>query len=275
LHVDHPHWTHHSDTDPDPQALGLTSHHLAYVIYTSGSTGTPKGVMVEHCSVAHLAQAQIARFHVSADSHVMQFASPGFDASISEMVMALCAAATLYLPTQTERQTGPGLLDYLSRHGITHATLPPALFQDHTHLERLTAQQTLILAGEAPKLELIQALAKQTQTTVINGYGPTEGTVCATAWTCPAEVSELTAVPIGRPIANTRIYLLDSYGQPVPLGAVGEIYIGGAGVARGYLNRPELTAERFLADPFVADPLARMYKTGDLARYLPDGNLVF
>ncbi|MCP3468523.1 non-ribosomal peptide synthetase (plasmid) [Bradyrhizobium sp. CCGUVB23] len=131
------------------------------------------------------------------------------------------------------------------------------------------ASQVLILAGELPKAELIRSLAPAS---IVNAYGPTEATVCATVWSCPAGFDG-DIVPIGRPIANTRVYLLDGHGAPVPFGAAGELYIGGAGVARGYLNRPELTAARFIASPFVAGD--RLYKTGDLARYLPDGNLEF
>ncbi|MBH5403202.1 AMP-binding protein, partial [Bradyrhizobium sp. CNPSo 4010] len=149
-----------------------------------------------------------------------------------------------------------------------HATLPPALLQGSQKLEGL-GSQVLILAGELPKAELIRSLAPAS---IVNAYGPTEATVCAATWSCPDEFDGA-IVPIGRPIANTRVYLLDGHGAPVPFGAVGELYIGGAGVARGYLNRPELTAERFIASPFVDGD--RLYKTGDLARYLPDGNLEF
>src|SRR5206468_10746063 len=160
------------------------------------------------------------------------------------------------------------LSDYLRSEDITHATLPPAMLQASKNLECLTSQ-VLILAGEMPKAELIQSLAPAS---IVNAYGPTETTTFATVWDCPADFNGA-VVPIGRPIANTRVYLLDGHGAPVPFGAVGELYIGGAGVARGYLNRPELTAERFIASPFVDGD--RLYRTGDLARYLPDGNLEF
>ncbi|WP_340622349.1 AMP-binding protein [Xenorhabdus siamensis] len=136
----------------------------------------------------------------------------------------------------------------------------------------ITKKGRLIDIWEKPSTALIQALCGRV--TLFNAYGPTEITVCATVWHCPSDYTD-SAVPIGRPTANTQIYLLDAHGQPVPLGAVGELYIGGVGVARGYLNRPELTAERFLLDPFSDSPDARMYRTGDLARYLPDGNLEF
>ncbi|WP_143151505.1 non-ribosomal peptide synthetase, partial [Rhizobium tibeticum] len=251
-------------------ALGLTSRHLAYVIYTSGSTGTPKGVMVEHQSLVNLGLAQIGLFGVCSNSRIVQFASFGFDASAWELVMAFGSSAALHLPADEIRQAGNKLSDYLRSDAITHATLPPALLQASRDLECL-ASQVLILAGELPKAELIRSLVPAS---IVNAYGPTEATVCATIWNCPADFDGA-IIPIGRPIANTRIYLLDGHGAPVPFGAVGELYIGGAGVARGYLNRPELTAERFMADPFSKEPGARMYRSGDLARYLPDGNLEF
>ncbi|WP_338910436.1 non-ribosomal peptide synthase/polyketide synthase [Mycetohabitans rhizoxinica] len=258
--------------DTNPAVPGLTARDLAYVIYTSGSTGTPKGVMVPHCGVVNLAQAQIACFGVNARSRILQFASFSFDASSSEMVMAFGSGATLYLPPKAVRHDRRELWDYLARHAITHATLPPALLQHSEDLLSLSLPLTVILAGEAPSSTLIQALAKQG--TVFNAYGPTEATVCATIWRGLRDFDGK-VVPIGRPIANTRLYLLDAHKQPVPLGAVGELYIGGVGVARGYLNRPELTAERFMRDPFTDEPDARMYRTGDVARYLPDGNLEF
>ncbi|UVK49252.1 amino acid adenylation domain-containing protein (plasmid) [Mesorhizobium sp. AR07] len=254
--------------DPEPRALGLTSRHLAYVIYTSGSTGTPKGVMVEHRGVVNLGLAQIELFGVGSNSRVVQFASLGFDASAWEMIMALGSGAALHLPADEFRQASARLSHYLKSETITHATLPPALLQEGRSAEYL-ASQALILAGELPKAELIRRLPAGS---VINAYGPTETTVCATTWTCPADFDG-SIVPIGRPIANTRVYLLNGHGALVPFGAVGELYVGGAGVARGYLNRPELTADRFIASPFVEGD--RLYKTGDLARYLPDGNLEF
>ncbi len=256
----------------NPQVFGLSPHHLAYIIYTSGSTGTPKGVMIEHQSVVNLAHAQAAYFEVHPGSRVLQFASPGFDASIWEIIMAFGSGAGLYLPPDEARRDKNALWDYLEKHAITHATLPPALLQDGEDLVRLSTPLRLILAGEAPNLTLLRSLLHQG--TVFNAYGPTETTICATAWRCPQELSSETIL-IGRPIANTRLYLLDTQHQPVPLGTAGELYIAGVGIARGYLNRPELSAERFFSDPFSHRENARMYKTGDLARYLPDGNLEF
>ncbi|WP_340618805.1 amino acid adenylation domain-containing protein, partial [Xenorhabdus entomophaga] len=258
--------------DNNPQIPALTSRHLAYVIYTSGSTGRPKGVMIEHQSLVNLTLEHIAQFDVGITSRMLQFASFGFDASVWEIMMALSCGAMLIIPTETIRQDPHRLWHYLEEQSVTHACLTPALLRDGADLPALTIKPTVILGGEAPSPALIQTLNRQAK--VFNAYGPTEITVCATTWNCPPDYTG-GLIPIGRPAVNKRVYLLDKHGQPVSLGAVGELYIGGVGMARGYLNRPELTAERFLTDPFSDQPDARMYRTGDLARYLPDGNLVF
>ncbi|MCA6219090.1 non-ribosomal peptide synthetase, partial [Photorhabdus antumapuensis] len=258
--------------DNNPQVSGLTPQHLAYVIYTSGSTGRPKGVMIEHCSVVNLTLTQITQFNVCATSRMLQFASFGFDASVWEIMMALSCGAILVIPTETVRQDPQRLWHYLEEQAVTHACLTPAMFHDGADLPAIAIKPTLIFAGEAPSTALFQALCSRAD--LFNAYGPTETTVCATTWDCPSNYTG-GLIPIGSPTANKRLYLLDEHGKPVPLGTVGELYIGGVGVARGYLNRPELTAERFLNDPFSYEVGARMYRTGDLARYLPDGNLVF
>ena len=250
---------------------GARADNLAYIIYTSGSTGAPKGVMVEHRGVVNLAQAQIAMFGACDSSRVVQFASFAFDASVFEMMMALGSGAALLLPAREQRQA-EALLDYLAENAVTHATLPPALLTTRPQGERWASLQTVVLAGEAPGIGLIKAFSPHIS--VFNAYGPTEATVWATTWLRPPGFDGVT-VPMGRPIGNARIYVLDSYGEPVPSGMVGEIYIGGVGVARGYWNRPELTAERFLLDPFRDEPGARMYRSGDLARYRSDGELEF
>ncbi|MBD2786221.1 amino acid adenylation domain-containing protein [Xenorhabdus sp. DI] len=263
--------------DHNPQRPALTSRHLAYVIYTSGSTGMPKGVMVEHRGLVNLIQDKIARFDLLPTSRMLQFASFGFDAGVWEIMMALCSGAALVIPDEAVRQDSHRLWHYLQAQSVTHACLTPALLRDGTDLPTITVKPTLILGGEAPSAALLKALRHKA--TLFNAYGPTEITVCATHWQCPSDDTGVNntegLIPIGRPTANTRLYLLNTLGQPVPLGAVGELYIGGVGVARGYLNRPDLTDERFLADPFSDDADARMYRTGDLVRYLPDGNLVF
>ncbi|MER8589958.1 AMP-binding protein, partial [Mesorhizobium sp. M1338] len=217
LETDTSAWAGLPASDPDPYALGLTPRHLAYVIYTSGSTGAPKGVMVEHQGVVNLGLAQIALFGVHSNSRIVQFASFGFDASTWELVMAFGSGAALHFPGDEIRQASGKLSDYLRNEAITHATLPPALLQGSQNLDGL-ASQVVILAGELPRAELIRGLPAAS---IVNAYGPTETTVCATVWSCPKDFAG-SIVPIGRPIANTRVYLLDGHGAPVPFGAVGE-----------------------------------------------------
>lgn len=247
----------------------VTPAHLAYVIYTSGSTGQPKGVLVEHRGLYNLAQAQINAFCVEPGHRVLQVASLNFDASISEIVMALGAGATLVLASVEAIFPGPALTQTLQQQAITHVTLVPSALALLTPTE-LPEIQTLIVAGEACSATLGARWQKGRR--FLNAYGPTEITVCATIMDCATWCDQQQPPPIGRPLANTQIYLLDQTGQPVPVGVTGELYIGGVGVARGYLNRPELTAEKFITNPFDS---GRLYKTGDLARWLPDGNIEF
>src|SRR6185437_12372644 len=259
-----------SSDNPDSRALGLTPAHLAYIIYTSGSTGRPKGVMNVHRGLTNLASAQIELFDVGPGSQVLQFASFSFDASIWEIVMALCSGACLHLASREALQPGEPLVTTLQQNAITHVTLPPTVLAT-LPAEASFTPMTLVVAGEACPAALAQQWAGKHR--LFNAYGPTESTVCASTYRCRPE--QAGPVPIGRPIANTTLYLLDAQRQPVPVGVTGEIYIGGVPVARGYLNRSDLTEERFLPDPFSVVPDARMYKTGDLGRYLPDGNLVY
>lgn len=241
---------------------------LAYVIYTSGSTGRPKGVLLEHHGLTNMVQAQIRAFEIGPDSRVLQFASPSFDASISEIFTALCAGAALCLASKADIMPGSALVGTIRRHAVTVITLPPSVLALMQPADVPTLR-TVAAAGEACGLDIVKRWADGRR--FLNAYGPTETTVCATIAHLPKDTKR---VSLGGPIANTRIYLLDRHLQPVPVGIAGEIHIAGIGLARGYLNRPELTAERFIANPFEA-PGARMYKTGDLARYLPDGSLEY
>ncbi len=245
---------------------------LAYTIYTSGSTGRPKGVMVTHRGLGNLARAQIAAFAVTEHSRVLQFASPSFDASVSELAMALLAGATLCLAPEPTLHSPPDLLRLLREQSITTVTLPPSLLAV-LPVEELPTLRTLVVAGEACQPEWL-ARWSATGRRLCNAYGPTEATVCATIAPWDGSRSPL---PIGRPIASTAVYILDQQMQPVPIGVPGELYLGGIGLARGYLGQPALTAERFVPHPFADEENAgaRLYKTGDLARYLPDGNLEF
>lgn len=232
---------------------------LAYCIYTSGSTGRPKGVLVGHQGICNLAQAQIRAFDVRADSRVLQFASLSFDASLSEIVMTLGAGATLVLTTQDDLLPGEELLNLLRERAITHVTLPPSALAV-MESEGLPALRTLVVAGEACPKEIVANWAPGRG--FFNAYGPSESTVCATI----AECDDGTRKPsIGRAIDNTKIYILDGNLQPVPVGVAGELHISSVGLAKGYLNRPQLTQAKFIANPFAA---GKLYKTGDLARYL-------
>ncbi|TRU25538.1 MAG: amino acid adenylation domain-containing protein [Microcystis aeruginosa Ma_QC_B_20070730_S2] len=259
----------------------VTASNLANVIYTSGSTGKPKGVMVEHQGLCNLALAQIDTFAVSSQSRVLQFASFSFDACISEVLMALGAGAALYLASKDNLMPGLPLIKQLRDNKITHITLPPSALVV-LPLDNLSSLQTIIVAGEACSPELVKKWSQGRN--FFNGYGPTEGSVCATIAKCTPVDEKIT---IGRPLPNVQIYILDPHLQPVPIGVAGELHIGGAGLARGYLNRPELTAEKFISNPFVSlDPpltpldkggnqWSKLYKTGDLARYLPDGRIEY
>ncbi|NTU44045.1 MAG: amino acid adenylation domain-containing protein [Chlorobiaceae bacterium] len=253
--------------------LAISPEQLAYIIYTSGSTGTPKGVAVSHRGVGNMVLAQISAFGVMAKSRVLLFASFSFDASVSEIATALCSGAELHLPDEEQRIPGLALRHYLEDSAITHITLPPTALA-LLPKAGLPLLESLVVAGEpcSPALAAFWSKGRR----FFNGYGPTEATVCTTIAECRHEdISPDRPLPIGRPIANTRLYLLDRNRQPVPTGIAGELYIGGVGLASGYLNRPELTAEKFIPDPFSSRPGERLYKTGDLVRYRTDGNLEF
>ncbi|GHO82466.1 non-ribosomal peptide synthetase/type I polyketide synthase [Dictyobacter formicarum] len=250
-------------------SVQVSPHNLAYIIYTSGSTGVPKGVMVEHWGLNNLAQAQIQFLDLKANSHVLQFSSFGFDAWVFEVFATLLANATLYLGSKETLLPGASLLQTMESLAITSVTLPPTALSALPYAE-LPHLQTIVSAGEACTVELISLWSVGRR--FINAYGPTEATVCATIMPCSPDMSH---PPIGHPINNTQIYLLNAALQPVPVGVPGEVYIGGAGLARGYLYRPEITAAAFLPHPFSDTPGARLYRTGDVARYQSDGTLEF
>jgi amino acid adenylation domain-containing protein len=248
---------------------GVRQGNLAYIIYTSGSTGRPKGVLIEHRGVCNLVKAQAMYFNVGPESRVLQFASLSFDASVSEMFVALAAGATLCLAARDSIMPGAALRRTLREQMITTVTLPPAVLGT-TGPENLSHLETVISAGEACPAEVSAKWSEGRR--FINAYGPTETSVCATM----CDRFEPGKTPsIGRPMTNTEVYILSEGLEPAPVGAPGSLEVGGAGLARGYHLRPELTAEKFRPHPFSAEPGARVYQTGDIARFLPGGQIEF
>jgi len=243
---------------------------LMYCIYTSGSTGLPKGVLVEHITVVNLVYAQKNEFKITADERILQFSSISFDASVEQIWLAFLSGAALVIISQETLGDIKALEKYIVEKKVSHIHTVPAylnelMIDDKRHLKRIIAGGDLCPPYLAERWQAYCAF--------YNEYGPTETTVTSIEYKAHAKDGYNNFVPVGKPIANTRIYVLDDEKQPVPDGSLGEIYIGGDGVARGYLNRPELTAERFIANPF--EPGQRMYRTGDLGRWLPDGNIEY
>ncbi|MFE4399204.1 amino acid adenylation domain-containing protein, partial [Kitasatospora sp. NPDC056808] len=242
--------------------------HPAYVIYTSGSTGTPKGVVVTHRGIAGFTAAAVENYAVGPGDRVLQFSSPSFDASVLELFVSVLTGATLVIPPDGP-WLGEELAAVLDGQRITHTLIPPAALATvpagaGRHL------RTLIVGAEACSAELVDRWAPGRR--MVNSYGPTEATIVAT-WTGPLTAG--TGAPtIGGALPHARVYVLDEAMRPQPTGTDGELYLGGEGVARGYLGRPGLTAARFVADPF-GPPGARLYRTGDRARFTADGELEF
>ncbi|MFZ5515903.1 MAG: amino acid adenylation domain-containing protein [Candidatus Zhuqueibacterota bacterium] len=252
--------------------LTLSEDNLAYVIYTSGSTGRPKGTLLSHKGFSNFITAFIREMGVSQDSRVLQFASISFDASVAEIYLALLSGAALYVARQETLLSVVDLSRYLQEQGITAVSLPPSMLTLLSE-QGLPALEAVISAGEACTRDIADRWAQNRR--FLNGYGPTEGTVGAT-WNVIREIPEgVTNISIGKAIQNKKIYILDQNLNPAPVGIAGELHIGGVGLARGYLNRPDLTAEKFIPNPFINKVGERMYRSGDLARYLPDGNIEF
>ncbi|HSE19641.1 MAG TPA: amino acid adenylation domain-containing protein [Pyrinomonadaceae bacterium] len=249
-------------------SAAATPDHLAYIIYTSGSTGRPKGVLVAHRGVTNMIEASLALFQVDSHSRILQNASLSFDASVLEIFLSLIGGATLCLVNGGV--SGTELAQLWRDYAITTIAITPSQLDTIPDGE-YPALQSIIVGGEACSAASAARWAHGRR--LFNAYAPTEATVYATA----AQYSEAAGrVPsLGWPISNMQIYLLDPHHQPVPTGVTGEIHVGGVGLARGYLNRPELTAERFIPDPFSRTPGARLYQTGDLARFVAGGEIEF
>ncbi len=255
-----------------PEPVALDPWNMAYIIYTSGSTGKPKGVMLRHGGLINTVEAQQKDFHVNEESCVLQFASYSFDASVCEIFLALFSGAQLHLIQRETILSEAEFTRYLNERQITTVTMPPSLLSlladsDLPHL------QTVVSVGEACSNELANKWYKKTR--FVNGYGPTEATIGCVWGQISAQDSGFYSAPIGKPIQNDRIYILDHQLQAVPIGVAGELCIASVGLARGYLHRPDLTAEKFIPNPFDTDQGSRLYKSGDLARWLPDGNIEF
>jgi amino acid adenylation domain-containing protein len=256
-----------------------TAENLAYVMYTSGSTGKPKGVEIIHRNIHRLVFG-VDYAQLDATQTILHMAPISFDASTLELWGALLHGARCILLAE-KIPTATSIGQVVLKHSVTTAWLTASLFNAviDEDLQALTGIKQLLTGGEALSVTHIRrALEKLPSTQLINGYGPHESTTFACCYAIPRSLSEMKhihSIPIGRPIGNTQVYVLDRHLNPVPIGVPGELHIGGAGLARGYLHQPELTNEKFIAHPFNDEPEARLYKTGDLVRYLPDGNIEF
>lgn len=253
------------------------SQNLAYVIYTSGTTGRPKGVAIEHRSIVnHLCWRQRA-FPLTSEDRFLQKASSSFDISVWEIFGPLIAGAELVLAKPGGEQDAAYLVRQMAGHQVTHAHFGPAMLRlilEEKEFPRCDSLRRVFCGGEPLTAELQSRFFERCAAELLSQYGPTETTVDVTFCKC-SSMPGIRPAPIGRPISNTRAYILDQHYQPVPIGITGELFIGGAGVARGYLNQPTLTAQKFCPDPFSDEPRARLFRTGDLCRYRADGNIEF
>jgi amino acid adenylation domain-containing protein len=260
--------------NPRPTALG---HHAAYVIYTSGSAAVPKGVINIHDGLRNRIQWMQQNYRLSALDRVLQKTPYTFDVSVWEFLWPLTSGASLVLAQPGGQRDSAHLVELIKSWQITTLHFVPSMlgiFLQEPGFEQCSSLRQVFCSGEALSYEVQQNFFERSAAVLHNLYGPTEASIDVTAWQCRRDYAAK-VVPIGRPIANTQIYILDEYLVPVPIGVVGEIHIGGDGLARGYLNQPELTAEKFIYHSFNGEPARRLYKTGDLARYLPDGNIEF
>jgi amino acid adenylation domain-containing protein len=255
------------------QKAAVLPENLAYIIYTSGSTGTPKGVEITHGSLSNLVSWHQHAFNITGADRATLLSSPSFDAAVWEVWPYLTSGASIHLPDDLLRSAPEALRDWLVARGITIGFVPTPLAERIISLPwpHKPALRILLTGGDMLHRYPPRGLPFH----LVNNYGPTECTVVATSGIVPPDDHPAGSPSIGRPIANTRILILDESLKPMPAGTVGELYIGGAGLARGYRNQPKLTQERFIPDPQSTNPQDRLYKTGDLARWLPDGQIEF
>ena len=279
LDEDWPHGAHPNGENPENIT---TPENLSYLIYTSGSTGKPKGVAMVHRALVNLIDWQLKDSRLDAAAKTLQFTSLSFDVSFQEIFSTLCLGGTLVLIPAELRLNPPELWNFIAREKIARIFLPFVALQqlaDAAVAEGTTADalREVVTAGEQLQVtpRLREMFARHPEATLHNHYGPSE-THVVTALTLSGDPQQWPALPsIGRPIQNTHIYLLDENGEPAPPGVPGELCIGGVALARGYFERPDITAEKFIRDPFREEPGARLYKTGDLARWLPNGEIEF
>jgi len=260
---------------------GVTADNLAYLIYTSGTTGRPKAVAVEHKQVLNYLYGILDRFEISPGANLATVSTIAADLGNTSIFPALCTGSCLHVISQERAADPDALADYFARHGIDFLKTVPSHFAallTSSHPERIMPRQTLVLGGEASRKEWVKELRALAPTRrIFNHYGPTETTVGVLTYELKSDrLDSLSAtIPLGRPLANTQVYILDEHLQPAPISTPGELCIGGAGLARGYFNHPALTGERFVPDPFSGRPGSRLFRTGDVARYLEDGNIEF
>ena len=270
-------WEDTAPREEEAPRTGVGPRDLAYVIYTSGSTGTPKGVMVEHRAVCnHLRWRQHA-IPLTVTDTVLQRTPLTFDPSVWELFGPLTAGARVLMAPPTTASDSAALVRLVADEAVTVLQAVPAVLEalvDEPELDRCQALRRVICGGEPLATQLQERLLAQLPVELHHVYGPTEATIETTHWRC-GPTAEPTIAPIGRPIANATVHILDDALQPVPIGAVGELCIGGAGLTRGYLDRPDLTAQRFIPHPWHSTPGARLYRSGDLGRWRPDGNIEF
>jgi amino acid adenylation domain-containing protein/non-ribosomal peptide synthase protein (TIGR01720 family) len=263
-----------SESRPETE---VTPENLAYIIYTSGSTGQPKGVMVTQRNLVHSTRARFLAYEEPVGTYLL-VSSFAFDSSVAGLFWSLCTGGMLVIPTPDAATDPQRLARLVAEHQVSHVLCVPSLYGlvlDEVPADQLESLRVAIVAGEPCTRAVVEShVAKLPQSALYNEYGPTEATVWCSVHRCRA-VEPRASVPIGRPIANTRIYVLDSGMEPVPIGVTGELYVGGEGLARGYWGRPGLTAAQFFPDPFGTAPGRRLYRTGDLARWCSDGVIEF